>query len=77
MNHQSFYAKRLNILLALNQIRSQLLIISKLTGEINDPDLTAIIVKAKFDKVYKYTETISEDIREIHPVKCHKPERLV
>lgn len=66
MNNQSFYAKRLNILLALNQIRSQLLIISKLAGEINEPELTDIIVKAKLDKVYKYFEKLSLDIREVH-----------
>lgn len=77
MNSNSFYAQRLNILLALNQIRSQIIVITRITHELNDPEITDLVVKAKFDKVIRYTEKLSENIREVHPQKSHKPDKAI
>jgi len=76
MNQQSFFAKRLQILNALIQIRRQLLIISKEAHEINDEEILSIVRKAKIEKVYNYTEKISVDIRNCTQAKNYKPDRV-
>lgn len=66
MNQDSFYAKRLIILLELIAVRKAILNIHKIAKELKESEINSLIQESKLGGFLNYTDKLSAKIREIN-----------
>jgi len=66
MNPDSFYAKRLMILLELIAIRKAIHNINKISRELKQSEINNLVQQSKLGGLLNYTVKLSEKIREIN-----------